>query len=160
LGELNIGLVAGNILTYTDSTYRKPGVNYYKVTALNNQGDSLLSNVASVTYTLPVTPPSAPINLRTFLVGSDVYLVCDPPADNGGVPIIKYNLYFRMTDSKGNMMQSGSQYLDTAALITQITSTGLKLNKMPTTYICFYKVTAINGNGEGQFSNEVQYVFS
>ncbi|HET7091835.1 MAG TPA: hypothetical protein VFI22_00105, partial [Thermomicrobiales bacterium] len=61
--------VAANVTTYHDTSVSGAGVFYYRVYAINANGDSGNSNVASTT---PVLPPAAPQNLAARAAGTAV----------------------------------------------------------------------------------------
>ena len=60
---------------------------FYRVTAIKVQGPSDQSDIASA-MTDMADPPSMPLNLRTGLVTeSEINIMWDAPADNGGAPV-------------------------------------------------------------------------
>jgi fibronectin type 3 domain-containing protein len=86
-------------------------------------------------------PPSAPQNLRAAAGDGQVSLTWNAPTFNGGSAVTSYNI-FRGTSPGGETFLTGStttDYVDPSA------ANG-------TTY--YYKVSALNANGESSLSNE------
>ncbi|MCD6111547.1 MAG: fibronectin type III domain-containing protein [Thermoplasmata archaeon] len=131
----------GNVTTYRDTGVTNGRTYYYRVSAVNGIGEGELSEEVSAT---PLGAPSAPRNLVAR--GGDGYVVLtwEAPADDGGSPIIGYKIY-RGTSS-GNetylTMVGGNE--------TTYNDTGLTNGQ---TY--YYRVSAVNGVGEGELSEEV-----
>ena len=129
--------------SYTDSAVTNGTTYYYEVKAANSGGEGPASNQASAT----AGAPSAPTNLTASTPShTSVTLTWIAPANNGST-ITKYIIY-RSTD--------GSQGSPVATLMgnppaTTYTDTGLTHN---TTY--YYEVVAVNANGQGPPSNQVQ----
>jgi len=115
--HLDLGLINGQ-------TY------YYTVSAVNGVGEGPQSDEASAT---PATFPSEPQNLRATPGDELATLSWDPPASDGGQPIINYRI-FKGTTSGGEtfLTQIGNTptYLDLGLINGQ-------------TY--YYTVSAING---------------
>jgi fibronectin type 3 domain-containing protein len=133
-------LKLGKVLTYTDTGLTNGQTYFYTVSAVNAIGEGRQSNEASAT---PVTVPSAPLNLAATPGNGNVTLAWDPPASDGGTPILNYTVIRR----EGN-----GTYQPIAKLgnVRDFVDTGLT-NGL--TY--YYKVTAINLVGEGPLSSEV-----
>ncbi|MEM3396043.1 MAG: fibronectin type III domain-containing protein [Thermoplasmata archaeon] len=133
----------GNVLSFVDTNVSLSNTYFYKVTAINPQGESNFSNEINVTVK-PPQPPTKPLNLRITATYAKVSLVWDPPADDGGTPITNYKIY------KGNT--SGNEtLLATIANITHYTDNTVAIW---TEY--FYQVSAINSAGEGVRSDELK----
>lgn len=104
---------------------------------LNNWYD----NIALVQGT---SPPSAPSGLAASASPSQVSLTWNQPAGNGGSPVTAYKVYRgTASGSETFLAQAGN---DTAYNDTSVTG--------GTTY--YYKVSAVNANGESSQSNEAQ----
>ncbi|RLF54241.1 MAG: hypothetical protein DRN28_05710, partial [Thermoplasmata archaeon] len=129
------------VTTYNDTGVTNGQRYYYRVSAVNGVGEGELSEEVSA---LPQGVPSAPQNLVAR--GGDGYVVLtwEAPADDGGSPIIGYKIY-RGTSS-GNetylTMVGGNE--------TTYNDTGVTNGQ---TY--YYRVSAVNGVGEGELSEEV-----
>ncbi|HYM40042.1 MAG TPA: kelch repeat-containing protein, partial [Thermoplasmata archaeon] len=128
-----------------------PGMTYDSVHGqtilFGGYGSNLFNDTWSYTYG-PATPskPSAPCSLRAHMdltyAGENVFLSWQPPADDGGHPIIEYLVYRGPT--------SGSEtFLTTTAGTSYVDSFATK----GATY--YYEVSALNVLGEGPRSNEV-----
>ncbi|MHB8512297.1 MAG: RCC1 domain-containing protein [Actinomycetota bacterium] len=128
----------GNQTSYNDTAISKGVTYYYTVAAVNGVGVGAQSAEASAT-TLNV--PTAPQNLIATSGNAQVSLSWSAPASNGGSAVTGYNIY-RSTSS-------GTETLLTQATSTSYQDTGLTNG---TTY--YYKVSAVNGVGEGSLSNE------
>jgi fibronectin type 3 domain-containing protein len=130
----------GTATTYID-TGRINGTTYfYKVTAANSAGDSILSNETSAT---PLSAPGTPTGLTATRGNGQVGLSWTAPASNGGSAITGYNIYRSTTSGAETKVASP------AGTGTTYTDTGLANG---TTY--YYKVTAVNTVGESALSTE------
>lgn len=131
----------GDVATYTDMTVTNGQTYYYQVTAVNDIGESARSNERSATPTAPATRPSAP-TLNAPTAGDGQVTLSWSKPDDGGDAITGYNIY------RGT--SSGGESLITSAIIAlSYTDTGLTNGA---TY--YYQVTAVNGIGESERSNE------
>ena len=139
-------LLAGNMsgTSYTDSAVTGGTQYFYKVTAVNANGESADSNEASATPagSGSATVPGAPTRLAAAPGNGTVSLSWTVPADNGGSPIIGYDVY-RATTS-GNELAIGN------STTTSFADTGLANG---TTY--YYEVSAVNAAGQSADSSEV-----
>jgi predicted phage tail protein len=115
---------------------------YYKVSAVNGIGAGGQSGERSATPAASVTVPSAPTLTSAIALNGQVALFWTPPSSTGGSPITGYKVY-RSTSS-------GTETLfTTLGAVTSWINTGLANG---TTY--YYKVSAVNGIGEGGQSGE------
>jgi titin len=130
----------GNIFIYYDAGLTNGVTYYYKVSAVNSQGEGAQSNEASVT---PVAVPSEPINLVATSGDSFINISWNTPASDGGSPVTNYRIY-RGAISGGEtfLIEMGDVlfYNDTSV------TNGI-------TY--YYKVSAKNSEGEGPLSIEI-----
>ncbi len=128
----------GNVSTYTDAGLTNGSTYYYKVSAINSNGDSPLSAEASA---VSAAVPGAPTSLAATAGDMQISLSWTAPSDTGG-GITNYEIY-RGTTSGGEtfLIELGNvlTYIDTAV------TNGV-------TY--YYKVSAKNSAGEGVKSNE------
>ena len=117
------------MLTYTDKDVTNGRTYYYKVSAVNANGEGPLSNEAFAT---PPTVPSAPLNL-TVEAGVDyIDLTWEVPSSDGGSPITNYRIY------KGTSSGSEVFYVEIGNLTT-CKDTSVTPG---TTY--YYRVSAVN----------------
>jgi len=128
---------------YTDVNVAINHVYYYTVSAINAAGEGPQSVEASAT---PASVPSVPRNLVTTTDDGKVMLSWQIPATNGGLAIMNYYLY-RGT-SPGNeafytILGNETAYIDTGISNTQA---------------YYYKITAVNGVGEGPQGNEASTI--
>ena len=132
----------GVVLAYTDTGLTNGVTYYYEVSAENSIGEGPRSNEASATPNPPASPPTSPQNLAA--TGGDGYvdLAWDPPANDGGLPILEYRVY-RGTSS------GGESFLASAGLSLSYTDSSVTNGQ---TY--YYEVTAKNAVGESSPSNE------
>jgi subtilase family serine protease len=128
--------------SYTDSGLTNGTTYYYEVTAVNGVGEGGRSNEAVATPAPGV--PGAPTGLQATGNNNSVSLSWTGPLDNGGSLVSGYDVY-RGTSPGGE---------SSTPIATGVTTTsyvdGTAVNG--TTY--YYKVTALNGTGEGARSNE------
>lgn len=111
---------------------------YYRVSAVNNVGESPWSNEASST---PLTTPSAPLGLAADATDATVTLTWQTPLSTGGEDIAGYRVY------RGS--STGTE--------TLLAKTGLVLtfadNSVANAHTYYYQVSAVNLMGEGPMSN-------
>jgi len=124
---------------YVDKAVSNGGKYFYEVSAVNNYGESPLSNEASAT---PATVPSAPQILVSSSCSLEVDLNWNPPP-SGGAPVTNYTIY-RGAASGGETLlaeegNSGS-FSDTSV------AAGSQY---------YYYVKASNSAGQSPQSNEV-----
>ncbi len=137
-GETFLKLVGPNT-TYVDGGLPDNVQFYYKIRAVNSMGDGPLSSeVSARTF----DRPGAPQNL--IVSGGDSYamLSWSAPSYVGGSSIAGYNIYRNV---------SGTWNLIASSVPSPFTDAGLQNGQ---TY--GYMVRAVNGLGEGSFSEEVK----
>lgn len=91
---------------------------------------------------LATSPPSSPLNLSATAGDQQVTLTWNPPSFDGGLPITNYRIY-RGTTSGGEV------FLTEIGNVLIHLDTGLTNGQL----YC-YRVSAVNGIGEGPLSNE------
>ena len=133
----------GNETTYNDTGVTNGWRYYYKVSAVNGVGEGDLSLEVSA---LPRGVPPAPRNLVARAGDGYVNLTWKVPATNGGSPITGYKIY-RGTSSGNETL------LTTVGNVFTYNDTGVTNGQ---TY--YYRVSAMNGLGEGELSEEVSAV--
>jgi fibronectin type 3 domain-containing protein len=130
--------VSASQLWYNDTNVTN-GVTYtYSVSAVNIAGEGQNSTIIA----LPMTVPSAPLNLQANAGYGYVNLTWFTPTDNGGSAITNYIIY------RGEV-SGGETFLTDIGNITYFNDTSVTGG---VTY--FYQVKAVNIVGEGPFSNE------
>jgi fibronectin type 3 domain-containing protein len=129
----------GNITTYNDTSVTAGITYYYKVSAVNINGEGPLSNEASAT---PPTVPFAPLNLIATGEIGYIELSWNVPTSDGGAPITNYRIY------RGTSPGSETFY-DITGNVTTFMDMGVTPG---VTY--YYRVSAVNIVGEGPLSNE------
>jgi predicted phage tail protein len=131
--------------TSTSVTGLANGTTYYfRVTAVNQAGQSSASAQTSATLATSVTraaPPGAPTVLRAVAEDGEVSLSWTAPASDGGAPLTSYDIY----DSTTSGFTPGTLAETSAG--TSTTVTGLANG---TTY--YFLVTAVNQAGQGPAS--------
>jgi fibronectin type 3 domain-containing protein len=135
--------VGGNARSFMDTGVTNGQTYWYEVSAENDVGEGGRSNEASATPVAPPRPPGPPVDLRATAGDGSVQLDWSAPADNGGSPVTKYNIYRGTTSGQLAFLAQVppvTSYLDTTV------TNGVKY---------FYHVTAVNSAGEGPPSNEV-----
>ena len=127
------------VTSYTN-TGAKDGVTYYyKVTAVNDSGESAYSNIVSGQNKAVTPKPSAPV----VKIGHSA---------TSGKPMLTWNAVSGATSYKvyRATSQNGTYSLLGSVTVTSYTNTGAKDG---VTY--YYKVTAVNDSGESAYSNIV-----
>ena len=106
----------------------------YYVTAVNAVGEGNKSNEVSVAW----QKPSQPLNVRGKEGSGGTLLTWDPPQDDGGTKIIKYEIY---VEENGKWKLVGE---------TEDTKYNLKLSPTLTGGTTHVKIVPVNGVGEGE----------
>lgn len=134
---------AGTGTAYTDSTAVNGTQYFYKISAVNAIGESVLSSEVNATPVAPNTVPSAPLGLVAVASNAQVALTWNVPASNGGLTITAYKIYRSTVSGSETLLASpsgtGTNYTD----LTPVNGT---------TY--YYKVSAVNALGESALSGE------
>ncbi len=142
LGAETLLTTTGNVLTYTNTGLNPNTDYYYKITAINGDGDSKFSNNAT-SKTSVAEVPSAPNNFVTTANSStQITLTWSAPSSSGSSSVTNYKIY-RGTSSGGETL------IATVGNVLTYANTGLVAD---TTY--YYKVLAVNSFGDGVLSNE------
>jgi parallel beta-helix repeat protein len=134
----------GDVLAYTDAGLTNGVTYFYTVAAVNSIGQGPDSAEVNAT---PVTVPSVPLNLTVEVQDTTVLVRWNPPASDGGSPILKYRIY--RISSNG-----------TEILLTTVWVTAQDIRVYPDTAVerdqtYRYRVSAVNAVGEGPKTNEV-----
>ncbi|UCH88802.1 MAG: fibronectin type III domain-containing protein [Thermoplasmata archaeon] len=140
-GELKSIITIGNILTYTDTNLINGVTYHYKITAFNGIKKSPFSFEINAT---PLGRPSEPILLQAVTGDCFVNLSWAKPLDNGGDPLILYNIY--RGESKSSLLKI-KEHIDKNWINDTTVTNGR-------TY--YYAVSAVNDMGEGPLSNYTQ----
>ncbi len=133
----------GGVLTYTNTGLTNGVTYFYKVSAVNSVGEGARSNEASAT---PVTVPTAPSLISATPGNAQVILVWTAPSSNGGSTITNYTVYRGVTSG-------GEAIITTVGNVLMFTDTGLTDGQ-----IYYYRVSAVNGAGEGARSNQLNAI--
>lgn len=143
-GETLLYTSSTPIVTYTDGPFTTGTTYYYRVTATNANGESGYSNeVSAVVPSVPAAPTALASTLSSAPGSQSVVLTWTQSSTT--TPAITANNVYRGTASGNEVLVYSS-----ASPITTYTdgpySTGA-------TY--YYRVTAVNANGESAYSNEI-----
>jgi len=136
----------GNVLLYNDTGLINDQVYYYRVSAVNAVGEGPQSVLASAIPLVFTTIPTAPQNLTATPGDTTVNLTWLAPLTNGGKPVTNYKIYRGTTPG-------GETLLTTISTMYYYNDTGLLRDQ---TY--YYRVSAVNANGESPLSNEVSAI--
>jgi hypothetical protein len=117
------------------------GTYYVRVVAVNAEGTSAPSNEVTVVLTSGCAPPSAPLNLRAMIKGSELFLFWRRP-QAGAV--------------SGYSVQVGNS---SGSTFTQIPTGASTLNAMAPAGTFYARVIATSPCGNSAASNEVTMVF-
>jgi fibronectin type 3 domain-containing protein len=139
-GSETLLATVGNVLAYQDNAVTNGQTYYYRISAVNIVGESVMSGEASAK---PITTSTAPTLTNAVAGDAQVVLTWTAPGSNGGSAVTGYKVY------RGTA--SGSvTLLATVGNVLTYTDTSVTNG---VTY--FYKVSAMNGGGEGPLSNEI-----
>ena len=131
------------IVTYTDGPFSTGTTYYYRITAVNATGESGYSN--EVSAAVP-SPPTTPIALALTLLSApgSHSVVLNWVQSSTTSPAITGNNVYRGTSSGGEVLVYSSN-----SPITTFTD-----GPYPDAATYYYRVTAVNSNGESGYSNE------
>ena len=133
--------IIGTNTSYTDYNVSNTVTYFYEVTAQNAIGESLRSNMVSVSVGMPPDVPKEPQNLKGKPGNKKVTLTWLAPIGDGGSPIINYRIF------RGNSLYA--QVGTNTTFVDYNVDNGV-------TYI--YYVVAVNNVGAGSPSNIVSVV--
>lgn len=125
----------------TDSGLTNGQIYYYAVSAVNSEGEGPQSSEVSAT---PATVPDAPTELTATPGDDTITLAWIAPAD-GGSDILYYKVFRGLTSG-------GEIFLSNASIVGFMD----EWVEVATTY--YYRVSAVNGLGEGTPSNEASAI--
>ena len=138
----------GDTNTYTHTNLNNGQIIHYRVSAINDQGVGMASNVAQATVaTLPATTPGAPTNLTATSSGSTTTIVLNwtTPTDTGGVTVTGYKIE-HSADGATAWMEVVADTGD----VNTYSHTGLTDDET-----IHYRVFAINSEGQGATASNV-----
>ena len=138
-----------DIYSYTQiEGIKKSLIYYFRIQAINDVGESELSDPLQV---LAAIPPTAPLNLTMVEPGAgSIQLSWTPPADNGGSVLTAYYFYYQKYQS---LAADPDTWLKTSAVshsLTEYTLVGLDAD-----FEYRVRMTAENVRGEGAVSNSI-----
>lgn len=138
-----IATVPASTLAYTESGLASGVTRFYKVSALNANGEGEPAPVRSATTQ---SVPSAPASLSATAGpgAGQIRLLWTPPASTGGLPLTGYRIY--VGEAPGG---STTPLAQVAPSPLQFTHAGL-----PSAATRYYRIAAINSAGEGPPSVE------
>jgi fibronectin type 3 domain-containing protein len=125
----------GNFISFNDINVTNGQIYYYQVAAVNALGPGPRTPEINAT---PATVPTPPLNLYAVAGDDHINLTWDPPAFDGGSPIVEYFIY------KGESISTKTHEITVGGNDTTYNDSGLQNDK---TY--YYR-------GESDFSNEVE----
>ncbi len=132
----------GDVRTYIDDGVSNGITYYYRVCAVNEQGQGEWTDEVPATPTAPITPPGPPTLDPATPGDGQVTLRWAAPNDDGGSAVINYRVYRGETSG-------GEAFLIELDAVLTFTDTSVINGE---TY--YYKVSAKNEVGEGPLSNE------
>lgn len=118
-----------------------PGTYYVRVVATNNEGTSPPSNEVVVTLTSGCSPPSAPLNFRAMIRGTEAFLFWRRPAAGSATNYV---------------LQAG---LAPGQTIAEFATPGTGINAVVSSGAYYGRVIATNPCGGSPVSNEIPVVF-
>lgn len=138
-----VATVSGNAATITGLAF---STSYYiKVAAANSGGTGPSSSEASAKTPPPPPKPAAPTGLAatTSVVNGSGDIVLTWKASSGAT---SYNVYMGTAAGKEN-----------GTAVTTVTGTSAEIGSLNLATTYYFKVSAINGNGEGALSSELKF---
>lgn len=115
---------------------------YYMVSAVNQVGEGVTSDIVAAIPASSTVLPSAPTNLSAKTTDSSIELTWSAPTDNGSSPITRYIVY-RGPNS------TGMEYLNI------VTGTSYVDTELANGERAYYSVVAVNSRGMGGSSDTV-----
>lgn len=125
--------------TYNDTGLANGVTYYYKVSARSSFGEGPIFAMVNAT---PIALPSAPRDLQASRGDRHINLTWKAPDSDGGSPIANYSIY------RGTI-PGGETFLLEIGNVLEYTDSNLTNGQK-----YYYRVSAINGAGEGPQSNE------
>ncbi|HME53131.1 MAG TPA: PQQ-binding-like beta-propeller repeat protein [Candidatus Lokiarchaeia archaeon] len=138
--EIFLGMTAGNVTWFNDTTVNNGRTYYYQVTTVSVAGESTRSGEVIAT---PSSAPSAPVNLQGIASNGNIHLTWQASYTNTGAPILGYRIY------RGTSIGGESFFKTLGNVLGYSDATTVP----GITYSYF--VTAFNALTEGSPSNEV-----
>jgi len=135
-----IAAVDANTTSFEDTNVTNGQKYYYEVVATNEMGESS----PGTTSAIPMTFPEPPINLQATAGDGFVNLTWQGPADNGGAPLLPFNIYRDTSPGAATLLGTAGN--------TSFTSSDTTVTNGQTYY---YRVRSVNMVGESDPSNEV-----
>lgn len=132
------------IITYTDGPFTTGVTYYYRVTATNANGESAYSNEVSAAIPAVPTAPTALASTLSSAPGSESVVLTWTQSSTTSPAVTGNNVYRGTT--------SGNEVLIYSSTSPITTYTDGPYSAGATYY---YKVTAVNANGESAYSNEI-----
>jgi parallel beta-helix repeat protein len=132
----------GNVLTYIDGGLTNGQTYYYYVSAINIAGEGPNSTEANATPLIIPTVPSEPQKPLATAGNGLIDLTWNAPQFDGNSSITNYRVY------RGTV-PGGESFLVEIGNVTTHTDNGLTNGQ-----IYYYKISAVNGIGEGPLSEE------
>jgi fibronectin type 3 domain-containing protein len=143
-GETLLYTSSTPIVTYTDGPFATGATYYYRVTAINANGESGYSNEVSTIVPSVPAAPTALVSTLSSAPGSESVVLTWTQSGTTSPAITGNNVY------RGTASGSEALIYSSASPITTYTDGPYSAGG---TY--YYKVTAVNANGESTYSNEI-----
>ncbi|MCK5398359.1 MAG: fibronectin type III domain-containing protein, partial [Thermoplasmata archaeon] len=142
-GSLEFLTSVGQVYGFNDTGLTNGITYYYQVSAVNDAGDSSLSDEASG---IPITFPGAPRNLQGLTDSNGVQLSWEAPNSDGGADITQYKVF------RG--IQSDS-LTELAVLGNVLEYQDISITNGSTYY---YSVSAVNSQGESPMTSPIEVI--
>ncbi|MFP4196398.1 MAG: fibronectin type III domain-containing protein [Methanomassiliicoccales archaeon] len=142
-GQLSHYATTGST-SYTDSSVTNGQKYYYKVSAVNSEGEGPKSSEVSATpeSSGENTVPSEPVNVRAEMIDGSITLTWNPPADDGGSAVSQYKVYWTTSSIFFHYTY-------------KVSGTSFTLDNVDEGETYIFRVSAINSVGEGPKSDKV-----
>jgi fibronectin type 3 domain-containing protein len=137
--QLSLLVELGDVLWYSDNDASIGTMYHYRVSTVNRFGEGPMSYGVSA---ILVSPPSAPLAFQAFAGDSRINLTWEAPVENGGSPIVNYNIYRGVTSGDLSFLAEVGNVLKYS---DRMVTNGV-------TY--YYQIRALNAYKEGQLSFE------
>ena len=162
-GKWNNITIQETSLSFNHSGLKNGNTYFYEICAIHEGGEGERSNVK---WTMPLRPPSEPYNLTGQIDNLNITISWNRPLDDGGYSILKYKVYRAISIEDMTLVHTieghggwGFIYNEPQTLyrnVRLVEKDPFKNLTDPYDFYLYYQIGAVNGAGEGLFSDIIQ----